>query len=96
MDLVNIVYRYVNRFINSEELTELLENIDKIKFPKNEIKEIEKLLEEVKKVIETVPIKLDAVEMNRIATIDHMVELFGKNLDNDNLDDKSLKMINKQ
>lgn len=96
MDLVNIVYRYVNRFINSEELIDLLENIDKIKFSKNEIKEIEKLLKEVKKVIETVPIKLDAVEMNRIATIDHMVELFGKNLDNGNLDDKALEMINKQ
>ena len=28
MDLVNIVYRYVNRFINSEELLALLKAID--------------------------------------------------------------------
>lgn len=29
MNLVNIIYRYVNRFINSDELIKLLENIDK-------------------------------------------------------------------
>lgn len=34
--------------------------------------------------------------MNRIATIDHMVELFGKILDNGKLDDKVFEMINKQ
>ena len=32
MDLVNIVYRYVNRFINSEDLIDFLENIDSSRF----------------------------------------------------------------
>lgn len=32
MELIDIVYRYLNRYINSEELVELLENIDKTKF----------------------------------------------------------------
>lgn len=56
MDLVNIIYRYANRFINSDELVELLAKIDKTKFSTSEVKEIEKLLEEVKKIIKNVPI----------------------------------------
>ena len=63
MDLVNIVYRYVNRFINSQELIKLLEGIDKTKFSKKEVNEIEALLEKVKKVIETIPIKIDQAEI---------------------------------
>ena len=38
MDLVNIIYRYVNRFINSLELIELLTTIDRTKFSKKEAK----------------------------------------------------------
>lgn len=38
MELVNIIYRYINRFINSEELLELLSNMDKNKFSKDEDK----------------------------------------------------------
>lgn len=74
MDLVNIVYRYVNRFINSEELIDLLENIDKSKFSENEKKEIEKLLEKVKKIIETVPIEIDQVEIRRLSSLNHILE----------------------
>lgn len=68
MDLVNIIYRYVNRFINSDELIDLLKNIDKNKFSKKEIKEIEKLIEEVKKIIESVPIEIDQIELKRITS----------------------------
>ena len=96
MDLVNIVYRYVNRFINSKELLALLENVDKSKFSKKENEKIDKLINETKVIIETVPIKLDEVEKNRIATIDHMVEFFEKILDNDKLDEKEFEIINKQ
>lgn len=72
MDLANIIYRYVNRFINSAELTKLLANIDKSKFSEN--KEIEKLLEKVKKIIETVPIEIDQVEIRRTVSLNHILE----------------------
>lgn len=78
MDLVNIIYRYVNRFINSAELTKLLTNIDKSKFSENETKEIEELLEEVKKVIETVPIEIDQVEIRRMASLNYILECLEK------------------
>ena len=73
MDLVNIVYRYVNRFINSQELIKLLEGIDKTKFSKKEVNEIEALLEKVKKVIETIPIKIDQAEITRIASLNRIL-----------------------
>ena len=78
MDFVNIVYRYVNRFINSEELTNHLENIDKNKFSKEEVKQLEQLLEELKIIIETVPIEIDEVETNRINTRNHLLETLEK------------------
>lgn len=74
MDLVNIIYSYINRFINSNELIDLLTNIDKTKFSKNEIKKIEKLLEEVKKIIKNVPIEMDQVEIQRITSLNNILE----------------------
>lgn len=50
MNLVNIIYRYVNRFINSQELIKLLEDMDKTEFSENENKEIKKLLRKLKKL----------------------------------------------
>lgn len=87
MDLVNIIYRYVNRFINSAELTKLLANIDKSKFSENENKEIEELLEKVKKIIETVPIEIDQVEIKRMASLNHIL----KNLEKIKTNEKNSK-----
>ena len=74
MDLVNIIYRYANRFINSDELVELLAKIDKTKFSTSEVKEIEKLLEEVKKIIKNVPIETDQIEIKRMTSLNRMLE----------------------
>lgn len=43
MQLLNIVYRYVNRFINSEELLLELTNIDKTKLSFADITNISSL-----------------------------------------------------
>lgn len=43
MELINIVYRYLNRYINSEELVEFLENIDKTKFSPKEQEDLSKI-----------------------------------------------------
>ena len=43
MELINIVYRYLNRYINSEELVELLENIDKTKLSAKEQEDLSKI-----------------------------------------------------
>ncbi len=91
MDLVNIIYRYVNRFINSLELIELLATIDKTKFSKKEAKEIDKLLDEVKEIVETVPVEIDQIEINRMTSINHILE----DLDNVRKNEKNSKEIKK-
>lgn len=95
MDLVNIIYRYVNRFINSEELIELLENIDKTKFSKEELEDIKKLIQDVKEIVKTVSIKIDAVEEKRMENIKHILELFEKNLDSNKLEGNVKEDINR-
>lgn len=96
MDLVNIIYRYINRFINSEELMSLLENIDRQKFSDDESKEIDNFLKEVKKIIKTTPNKIDIVEEKRLENINRMLALFEKNIDSEKLDEKGKKLIEKQ
>ena len=96
MDLVNIIYRYVNRFINSEELLHLMENIEKTNFSKKELVQINQLIDKIKEIIEKVPIKIDKMEKNRIATIEHMIKLFGKNLESEKLDEKSKEIVLKE
>lgn len=91
MDLVNIIYRYVNRFINSEELIELLTNLDKKKFSKKEIVEIEKLINTVKEIIKNVPVETDQIEIKRLATINHMLESLEKVKPNNKEEAKKLK-----
>lgn len=87
MDLVNIIYRYVNRFISSEELIETLENLDKENFSKEENEEIEKLIKEVKEVVKTVPIKIDQVEINRLTSINRLLDSL-KDINFDKLEGK--------
>jgi|GEM_PF-547464 len=78
MNLVNIVYRYVNRYINSEELLALLKTIDESSFSAEEIIEINKLLDEVENIIKTVPIEIDTEERNRIASINRILSALEK------------------
>lgn len=51
MDLVNIVYKYINHFINRNELIKLLKDMDKTNFKSSELKEINKLIESLQKII---------------------------------------------
>lgn len=95
MDLVNIIYRYVNRFINSEELINLLENIDKKNFSDGEIKELDNLLQDVREIVETFPNEIDTIEEKRISNIQHILELFEKNLDSDKLDEQAKESVNR-
>lgn len=84
MDLVNIIYRYANRFINSFELVELLMNLDKTAFSEDEVREIEILVEEVKETIATTPIEIDRTEMRRIASLDRIAGTLERAKANDN------------
>lgn len=93
MDLVNIIYRYVNRFINSEELIVLLEEMDKTSFSKREKEEVEKLLKEVKQIVKTVPIEIDQVELGRLSSLNHLLEKLENIKEFDNSDNEAKEFI---
>ena len=96
MDLVNIVYRYVNRFINSEELLTLLKAIDESSFSTEEIVDINKLLDEVENIIRTVPIEIDNEERNRIASINHILSTLEKVKNNKENSQEVLDTVQRQ
>lgn len=96
MDLVNIVYRYVNRFINSEELLTLLKAIDESSFSTEEIVDINKLLDEVENIIKTVPIEIDNEERNRIASINHILGTLEKVKNNKENNQEVLDTVQRQ
>lgn len=65
MNSVNIVYRYINCYINSEELLAFLKEMNKFSFSKEEIAEINELLEKVETIIKNVAIEIDEVERKK-------------------------------
>jgi len=48
MNLVTLMYKYINRFINSDELLESLEELDLNNFSKEEKISINKLIDDIK------------------------------------------------
>lgn len=66
MELVNLMYQYVNRFINSEELFNELNKIDISKYSDEDKKIINKLIDNVKNIRENIPNEIDDVEKNRL------------------------------
>lgn len=95
MNLVNIVYRYINRYINSEELLASLKEMNKSSFSKEETAEINELLEKVETIIKNVPIEIDEVERKRISSINRTLETYEEILNNKNNSQEALEFIQK-
>ena len=50
MDLVNLMYKYINRFINSDELLEELKKLELNHYSKEEEQEIKQLILDVQNI----------------------------------------------
>lgn len=74
MELVNLMYRYVNRFINSNELIKELKKIDISNYQDKEV--INKLIKDIEEVREKTPNEIDKVEKKRLEQIDHLLDKF--------------------
>lgn len=59
IELLNICYKFFNRFIIADQLIESLENIDKQKFSKKEAEKIDNFINEIKKIADSNPNKED-------------------------------------
>ena len=74
MELVNLMYRYVNRFINSNELIKELKKIDISNYQDKEV--INKLIKDIEEVREKTPSEIDKVEKKRLEQIDNLLDKF--------------------
>ena len=61
MELVNLMYRYVNRFINNNELIKELKKIDICNYQDKEV--INKLIKDIEEVREKTPNEIDSIKL---------------------------------
>lgn len=76
MDLVDLMYRYINKLINGDKLLEKLKSIDLTKYPEEEQKGIRELIKEVEKIKEEIPNVVDDAERERIEKVSKLLEDF--------------------
>lgn len=88
MDLVTLMYKYINRFINSDELLKSLEELDLNKFTAEEKISINKLIDDIKIIKEKTENEVDEIEKNRLKTIEKYVNGIDRILQNNNLENK--------
>ena len=91
MDLVKLLYKYINKFINSKELLADLKQIDLIKYSEDEILKIKELIKDLEKIIKEIPNEIDEAEKKRLKDIDKLLNALNneniyKSLDEDGLD----------
>ena len=86
MNLVTLMYKYISRFINSDELLESLEELDLKIFSKEEKISINKLIDDIKIIKDKTANEIDEIEKNRLETIERIVSNINIILDSDNLE----------
>lgn len=88
MDLVSLMYKYINRFINSDELLESLEELDLNNFTDEEKVSIKKLIDDIKSIKDKIPNEVDEIEKNRLEINEKYVNGIDKVLQNNTLENK--------
>lgn len=86
MNLITLMYKYINRFINSDELLESLEELDLNNFSKEEKISINKLIYDIKIIKDKTANEIDEIEKNRLETIERIVSNINIILESDNLE----------
>ena len=73
-ELLNICHQFLNRFINSDELIEELNNIDKKEMSKEEIKKLDKLIMDIKEIIANIPNKIDEYVIGKKKKVNNLID----------------------
>jgi len=81
MELIKLVHKYINRYINSKELLDGLNNLDLDTYFKEEKEIIKKLIIDIKDIINKIPNEIDEIEKKRLENNNNLLEKFEKNLD---------------
>lgn len=88
MDLVSLMYKYINRFINSDELLKSIEELDLNNFTDEEKASIKKLIDDIKSIKDKIPNEVDEIEKNRLEINEKYVDGIDKILQNNTLENK--------
>ena len=88
MDLVTLMYKYINRFINSDELLESLEKLDTNNFTDEKKAAINKLIDDIKIIKDKTANEIDDIEKNRLEINEKYVNGIDKILQNNTLENK--------
>ena len=95
MDLVNLMYKYINRFINSDELLEELKKLELNHYSKEEEQEIKQLILDVQNIKNTIPNEIDDIERKRLGNIEHFLGLI-EQAENSDLNDDLKNLVQKK
>lgn len=82
MELVSIMYKYINRFINADKLINMLKEMDLSIYSKEESKEISNLIVKITNAMSNIPNEIDEEEINRLSHLGRILETF-ENFDNE-------------
>lgn len=74
MDIVNLMYKYINRFITLEKLLEEINRIDLKKYKEKEKKEIKDLIKQLNTINDTIPNEIDDREKTRILGAERIIK----------------------
>ena len=75
-ELLNICYKFLNRFIVVDKLIEMLESMNNKDLSRNEIKELDKLISEIKEISKNTPNKDDEYVIGRKENIKNLINKF--------------------
>lgn len=94
-ELLNICYKFFNRFISADILIEQLSNIDKTNLSKNDIEETDKIIRNIKEIASSIPNTVDEYVSKKKENIKRLInkieqvpkddtnkEFFNRQLDN--------------
>ena len=90
-ELLNICYKFFNRFITADKLIEELTNMDTTDLSKKNIEEQKKLIKEIKTIAQNIPNEIDEYVIQKKDRIKNMIDRF----ENTPKDDKNLDFLNK-
>ena len=90
-ELLNICYKFFNRFITADKLIEELTNMDTTDLSKKNIEEQKKLIKEIKTIAQNIPNEIDEYVIQKKDKIKNMIDRF----ENIPKDDENLDFLNK-
>lgn len=91
-ELLNVCYKFFNRFITADKLLEELANTDTSNLSKKDIEEQNKLTEEIKTIAKNTPNEMDEYVIKNKEKLKNMINRF----ESIPKDDKDIDFLNKQ